>query len=169
MKLVLKFWAPRTQKVWKLGQERPRNPKVSLGWPRGSEWPRPQPISAQRSQSDWPQNSECYRHKKCQKRPRNDWDSSLFHFQPSQSLAGVGRPISKVKVKCAEGQNQILHDLLIPKHPWVSILVQGLPQHPSSKFSFFPVRSLTFFTNSNELNYFLHFYKCYEKLDFCDL
>ena len=78
----------------------------------------------------------------------------------------VGRPISKVKVKCAEGQNQILHDLLIPKHPWVSILVQGLPQNPSSKFSFFPVRSLTFFTNSNELQLIFAFLQMLRKIGF---
>ena len=130
-----KFWVPRTQKVWKLGQEWPKNPKVSLGRPRRHEWPRPQPICAQRSKSDRPWNSEWNRHKKCQKRLRNGWISSIFHFKPSQSLAGVGRPISKVKVKCAEGQNQNLHVLLIPEHPLVSILAQGLPQNPSPKFS----------------------------------
>ena len=47
--LSSKFWVPRTQKVWKLGQKRPRNPKVSLGRPHGAEWPRPQPISALRA------------------------------------------------------------------------------------------------------------------------
>ena len=49
IRLALKFWVPRTQKVWKLGQKWPRNPKVSLGRPHGHEWPRPQPICAQRS------------------------------------------------------------------------------------------------------------------------